>query len=1687
MAKIIFTGEFDATNHNLVHYTGQIPVGGSTVTLTLDLHTDTGEWLANVPPTVPAWIDIIAIWQDLSTRVIRSNQDVFLRTQPLPAQDSIGRPEGAIIESLGESSYSDIWAGASEYVDGGLIDESPWSRSLTCLGDTRLAEGFKFVGQAQALIIVRQPTVLDQGNTPWLVSAVCSQAGIEPLQLSLEQVDEFGDCCFALKEGIVSTVYSGATVAGVSTFTDHTLTGIAANAYVGWLVKLNSVTEPAISSAGQVRVITANTSSVSGTTTFTVSPNWLPDSAPDTGSGYVIYTLVQVGLVYGVLVADPQAFFSIDFYTDLWEWWPFNEHPESAMVVKEAVWGSCGILSQFLNTDRQLVRGWGWALYVPRGRSVTLQMHKEFPGGPATVMFRFSPHLNISNSDGTTTLFQLGALRVAINYTASTGAMVLAVQVLTDPVSITWVTQASTTISLTTDYLVEIIYDGSVIASVNLWRSTDPDLSPVWTAVPGATNFTLGAPDTIVVGEQPAMEDALSYGPTTFTIRDLRVWTAVKSVIKFRTPVQRITPQGRWPTTVLTPTGVSWAMKAYSNSSFIYLDRVSFGGGLLPASNFLERESVKLLMSEVDVRGDPRVDDVGLDSGLVPTVPWLLGYHDWPVMVDGRVVVSTQNGIIGSNSTWPGTLSEEPNRNVAFHRVWAAVQYSGTSTDTITLSSLTIGQVLSLSAVSGTTGWTTGGHVRFISSESPSAGAFFDATIVSSTSFRVIGTVGSVSSSSWRILYRSIAWEIKAVSVLNSDGTNSARLQATQVASGGRTMRLVDGGGYLLTVSLGGVISRGPHVGSFPTLFLYTSSTTVADLGPSTSTTLLSSWVDPNSFGLGPGVNTPATNQRGSLTFYMAAALVAGPYRLTLNAGNIGQVPEGFAGLNIEVTVGQVMSFPMVVTGTGMVNPTGTITYDFELPEAVGSGWLLEISWGGKLNAPQQNVSYALAIYEVVVERTLPTLYRVDSPTVLTPLDVSENASLSSSVPGGWVGIVNWDGTISGWVHESDPSTRILPDGGLGGPTPWSTVTSAIRVPASVLSESVAGVTARRREDILPTSPLIPNSIQSFVAAGVLAVSPVGPSSFSLAAGTIISETFTPFDGSTPNQGSMIVYQVSEVSNATALVWAFWDGTIVVTVASVTQQSKVANTGGSLSVTVTAVDDLGRSTSQTVSTTVNHAPQVISLNVSDNDQAPGYSTAVTVATVDPDSSPGGSITGSIGSATPQTITSIVSGHVQGTMTFDLTIIETADLTLTLADNYGATFSMPISFRVVTSQPVVIAVTAIPPDITIPPAVTVNPVPITIPTTVMLTAVALDLDGYDIETFVWQLTEANGWATDQYLSGTTQAINGGASQNVLVIDMTGQSPGMLTAVVKVTTTIGKIGYGSVDIVVAQDVQPVVDFFHVEPLSETGPVTAGQPAIISVTATSPVGTALAYAWTFTNPSATTRVGNPVIVTPSSSSAIITGSVVVTDVLGASTTATIPPVIISSPLTVNAVLGAQLTYMLTAMGLSPTFTALQMPPGMTLIGNIISGVPTVAGTFQIQVTATDVNSKMDTRTIFVTVTAGAVPLAPTNLLVKGSSFPTYRAGDSIPVTWVQADRTTSTILKFYVLGSQVTMLGVTLRPGVNSYLLSNVDLVAAFTAQSAYASTGYQGAFVVRAFASNGVNTSNNYVEIAVDFLT
>lgn len=82
--------------------------------------------------------------------------------------------------------------------------------------------------------------------------------------------------------------------------------------------------------------------------------------------------------------------------------------------------------------------------------------------------------------------------------------------------------------------------------------------------------------------------------------------------------------------------------------------------------------------------------------------------------------------------------------------------------------------------------------------------------------------------------------------------------------------------------------------------------------------------------------------------------------------------------------------------------------------------------------------------------------------------------------------------------------------------------------------------------------------------------------------------------------------------------------------------------------------------------------------------------------------------------------------------------------------------------------------------------------------------------------------------------------------------------------------------------------------------------------------------------------------------------------------------PPVITSS-LTSNAVKNVPYSYTITADGSQPMdLAASNLPSGLTLSGDIISGIPLIAGTYHVILTATNI-AGMDEKTLIITVAAG------------------------------------------------------------------------------------------------------------------
>jgi hypothetical protein len=181
------------------------------------------------------------------------------------------------------------------------------------------------------------------------------------------------------------------------------------------------------------------------------------------------------------------------------------------------------------------------------------------------------------------------------------------------------------------------------------------------------------------------------------------------------------------------------------------------------------------------------------------------------------------------------------------------------------------------------------------------------------------------------------------------------------------------------------------------------------------------------------------------------------------------------------------------------------------------------------------------------------------------------------------------------------------------------------------------------------------------------------------------------------------------------------------------------------------------------------------------------------------------------------------------------------------------------------------------------------------------------------------------------------------------------------------------------------------------------------------------------------------------------------------------------ITSPMTVQGTLGIPFVYRPKAMGNpQPVFTVQQVPTGTAFVNGTVGGIPTVLGPGTIQLTATQ-GAVVDHRHVKVTIVRGTAVMAPTDLLVKGMTYPTYHTGEDISMTWT-SDPAYYTVIKFFKLdGTQV--LNVVVAPGIESFAIGNAQLVQAL---------GTEQPFIVHAHGSNGTLESNTYVEAGVDFL-
>jgi hypothetical protein len=698
-----------------------------------------------------------------------------------------------------------------------------------------------------------------------------------------------------------------------------------------------------------------------------------------------------------------------------------------------------------------------------------------------------------------------------------------------------------------------------------------------------------------------------------------------------------------------------------------------------------------------------------------------------------------------------------------------------------------------------------------------------------------------------------------------------------------------------------------------------------------------------------------------------APTLVPGHYRLKITAFNRGQVARTFKGFDVEVTVGQNITFPMVLSPSATSEET---YYDFYTSETIAAPWLIQIYWGGIVDDPTRGITYQLVVSGIELDKLETQVYRVGPGTSLVEISTTASGTtpLQSLTPGGWLAEISSTGTVAAWEHEANVRPIV---GGIEEPFTLSellTMSTDNKVSYVMLSKDYAG------------STVIPNP-----------TAPTPPS--------ILSQSQTVSPGTTPIQVGYDLGIGVSASNAVNYLWYFWDGSVEVTTEGTIQ--KTINQGGNLSWSCVAADEWGQSSTASGSLSVNAPPIVQSASLSNNDLPPTYNTILTTKISDPDSNQ--PILVWLDGVAPTTISTLSSGTTEGTANFPFSVGSSTTKVLHAVDANGGTTLLDIDIRALPVKPIIVSVISQPKTQRVGTA------------SLRFVSRVTDPNG-GTPTFLWQFLTSNGWITTDFSgvtgfssitggyssSGLTQVLSNNTFQNtVLIPSIENQTSGTKLARLVVTPVIGspQVFYCSVNLI--ENHTPSIERFNI-----VSPeiIVAGQPVVIEAVATDLDNDILSYAWTMTNTDDINKLfsSNPITVTPSGT--LVSGSLTVSDPYGASDTLSIPSVLISSRTIVDGTIGVPLVYVARAMSpTSGTFSWGVIPTGLTQIDGTILGTPLIEGITNTTMSVIS-NSGIDTRDFTWRIaTAAAAPLTPTNLIVNGDGTnPRYSSGQSLTVQW-------------------------------------------------------------------------------------
>ena len=368
----------------------------------------------------------------------------------------------------------------------------------------------------------------------------------------------------------------------------------------------------------------------------------------------------------------------------------------------------------------------------------------------------------------------------------------------------------------------------------------------------------------------------------------------------------------------------------------------------------------------------------------------------------------------------------------------------------------------------------------------------------------------------------------------------------------------------------------------------------------------------------------------------------------------------------------------------------------------------------------------------------------------------------------------------------------------------------------------------------------------------------------------LVTGTTLTYVGNTFQEGDSITLSVQESSTPSGIsvvyVWEFWDGSVETT--AVPTVTKVLNRSGQCVWKCSAVDVMGRSSSVTGSVDVHGAPYVYSIVISENAAAVPFVSDITVYATSP-------------SSLPLSYAWTVDGVAQSTTTKTLRLAVAAAGTYavncTVDDDFGGTDLAVITIFGVANQ--------------LPQVSPIGQSPTILRQGTGQTATyyvtVLDPENQGL-TFVWYrgvtaLSHTETTEGAQVRSTATESLAAAVAGDYLVTcAATDTKGGTTTATVPVTITANN--------------PPVITSVTRTPAA----VSAGDPISFSATATDLDLDLLNYAWSFSAlsplPAVTLSGASVIYPTVAGQSGSLTGTLTVTDALGASVSQAIPTTTVS-----------------------------------------------------------------------------------------------------------------------------------------------------------------------------------------------